>query len=51
MIAKKNMVLMIFVLMVIALVIFAITLSFDMQLAGGFNTILGHCVGSACSTL
>lgn len=52
MIAKRNMILVfLMILMVIAVAIFAITLSFDLQLAGGFDSILGHCVGSACNTL
>jgi len=52
MIANKNMVvLMILALVVLAIAIFVITMSFDIQLTGGFDTILGHCVGSSCSSI
>ncbi len=52
MIANKNMlVLMILALVLLAIAIFVITMSFDIQLTGGFDTILGHCVGSVCSSM
>ena len=48
---KSNLVWIIIILMLIAIAVFAITASHGIQLAGGFNTILGHCVGSSCSSM
>ena len=52
MIANKNMlVLMILALILLAIAIFVVTMSFDIQLTGGFEALLGHCVGSVCSSM
>jgi len=48
---KSNLVWIILILMLIAIVVFAITATYDIQLAGGFDTLLGHCVGSSCSSM
>ena len=48
---KNMMVLMLLALFILGVAIFVATTSFHFQFTGVIDTIVGHCVGSACNSV